>query len=118
MQAKPISTSEERHKAKQLEELIHHRLIAKKMVKLGLDDDEAMIQLAKSRPEIAQKQLEQLESYHLNSKSTLRSIQVCAQRIADMVKSLKGYARPDDETYRLSDIHEGIEDTLVILKIA
>ncbi|EGQ8093750.1 cyclic nucleotide-binding domain-containing protein [Vibrio cholerae] len=115
MQAKPISTSEERHKAKQLEELIHHRLIAKKMVKLGLDDDEAMIQLAKSRPEIAQKQLEQLESYHLTG-STLRSIQVCAQRIADMVKSLKGYARPDDETYRLSDIHEGIEDTLVIFE--
>lgn len=57
MQAKPISTSEERHKAKQLEELIHHRLIAKKMVKLGLDDDEAMIQLAKSRPEIAQNNL-------------------------------------------------------------
>ncbi|KQA19614.1 ATP-binding protein [Vibrio metoecus] len=115
MQAKPISTSEERGKAKQLEELIHHRLMAKKMVKLGLDNDEAMIQLARSRPETAQKQLEQLESYHITG-STLRSIQVCAQRIADMVKSLKGYARPDDETYRLVDIHEGIEDTLVIFE--
>ncbi|MCR9387074.1 ATP-binding protein [Vibrio metoecus] len=115
MQAKPISTSEERGKAKQLEELIHHRLMAKKMVKLGLDNDEPMIQLARSRPETAQKQLEQLESYHITG-STLRSIQVCAQRIADMVKSLKGYARPDDETYRLADIHEGIEDTLVIFE--
>lgn len=115
MQAKPVSTSEERSKAKQLESLIHHRLIAKKMVKLGLDENEAMIQLAKNYPESAQKQLEQLESYHLSG-STLRSIQVCAQRIADMVKSLKGYARPDDETYRLVDIHEGIEDTLVIFE--
>lgn len=85
------------------------------MVKLGLDEDELMIQFAKTRPETAQKQLEQLESYHLTG-STLRSIQVCAQRIADMVKSLKGYARPDDETYRQVDIHEGIEDTLVIFE--
>ncbi|MGL6026107.1 MAG: cyclic nucleotide-binding domain-containing protein, partial [Vibrio sp.] len=115
MQARPISTSQERSKAKQLETIIHHRLLAKKMVKLGLDDDQNLIQLAKSHPETAQKQLEQLESYHLTG-STLRSIQVCAQRIADMVKSLKGYARPDDETYRLADIHEGIEDTLVIFE--
>ncbi|MGL4192593.1 ATP-binding protein [Vibrio misgurnus] len=115
MQARPISTSQERSKAKQLETIIHHRLLAKKMVKLGLDDNQNLIQFAKSDPDAAQKQLEQLESYHLTG-STLRSIQVCAQRIADMVKSLKGYARPDDETYRLTDIHEGIEDTLVIFE--
>lgn len=115
MQAKPISTSLERQNSKQLEDIIHHRLLAKKMVKLGLNEDNAMIQLAKSRPDAAIEQLEQLEHYHLTG-STLRSIQVCAQRIADMVKSLKGYARPDDETYRLTDIHEGIEDTLVIFE--
>ncbi len=33
-----------------------------------------------------------------------------------MVKSLKGYARSDDETLHYADLHEGIEDTLVIFE--
>lgn len=33
-----------------------------------------------------------------------------------MVKSLKGYARSDDERMHYADIHEGIEDTLVIFE--
>ena len=33
-----------------------------------------------------------------------------------MVKSLKGYARADDEVMHSVDIHEGIEDTLVIFE--
>ncbi|MDF4856766.1 HAMP domain-containing sensor histidine kinase, partial [Vibrio parahaemolyticus] len=48
--------------------------------------------------------------------ASLRSINVCAARIADMVKSLKGYARSDDERMHYADIHEGIEDTLVIFE--
>jgi signal transduction histidine kinase len=32
------------------------------------------------------------------------------------VLSLKGYARSDDETQHYADIHEGIEDTLVIFE--
>ncbi len=46
----------------------------------------------------------------------LRSINVCAQRIADLVKSLKSYARQDDETIHTVDLHEGLEDTLVIFE--
>ena len=46
----------------------------------------------------------------------LRSINVCAQRIADLVKSLKSYARQDDEKIHTVDLHEGLEDTLVIFE--
>ncbi len=62
-------------------------------------------------------ELDKLENFQVTG-STLRSIQVCAQRIADMVKSLKGYARPDNESYECVDLHEGIEDTLVIFETA
>ncbi|MCV6071793.1 hypothetical protein OFP26_40070, partial [Escherichia coli] len=55
------------------------------------------------------------EQYH-QAGASLRSINVCAARIADMVKSLKGYARSDDERMHYADIHEGIEDTLVIFE--
>ncbi len=113
--SKPISTSEEREQAKQLEAIIGHRLLAKKMVKLGLNKDEVMVKQAKSSPEATLKVLESLERYHVTG-STLRSIKVCAQRITDMVKSLKGYARADDETFHYADVHEGIEDTLVIFE--
>lgn len=115
LQAKPTSTAEERTRAKTLEVEIKNRLVAKKLVKLNLDDDAELKQLAKNSPDNALERLEHLESYFLTG-STLRSINVCAQRIADMVKSLKGYARPDDETLHRVDIHEGIEDTLVIFE--
>jgi len=110
-----MSTSEERELAKLLENQIHNRLLAKKMVKLGLNNNEESIKQAKSNPDAMLKNLESLERYHLTG-STLRSIKVCAQRITDMVKSLKGYARADDETFHVVDIHEGIEDTLVIFE--
>ncbi|AQM19786.1 GHKL domain-containing protein [Vibrio anguillarum] len=115
LSAKPTSTSEERARAKAIENEIHHRLIAKKLVKLNLDDDLALRQSAKHDPEKTLETLEQLENYFLTG-STLRSINVCAQRIADMVRSLKGYARPDDEALHKVNIHEGIEDTLVIFE--
>ncbi|MFL7865279.1 ATP-binding protein [Vibrio cincinnatiensis] len=115
LQAKPVSTAEERLRAKALDSQIHHRLLAKKLVKLGLDNDDALIQLAKTHPQKAEQAIEKLERYYLSG-SNLRSIQVCAQRIADMVKSLKSYARQDDETFHTVDIHEGLEDTLVIFE--
>ncbi|MGD8109112.1 ATP-binding protein [Vibrio sp. TRT 21S02] len=113
--AKPISTSQERQMAKQLEAELGDRRLAKKIVKLGLELDAHLKSKVQASPSETLKELNMLEHYHLTG-STLRSIHVCAQRIADMVKSLKGYARPDDETFHSVDIHEGIEDTLMIFE--
>ncbi len=114
-EAKPVSTAAERERVKQLMTQVKDRRISKKMVKLNLDSDERLIRLAQKDPEQALEILANSEHYHQVG-ATLRSIGVCAQRIADMVKSLKGYARPDDETFHYVDIHEGIEDTLVIFE--
>ncbi|OIQ26802.1 ATP-binding protein [uncultured Vibrio sp.] len=111
----PTSTAEERERSKQLEGDIKHRLLAKKLVKLNLENDNELKTLAKRDSEKALSLVNDYEAYHLTG-STLRSISVCAQRIADMVKSLKGYARPDDEVFHSINIHEGIEDTLVIFE--
>ncbi|WCP66040.1 ATP-binding protein [Vibrio tubiashii] len=112
---RPRSTAKERELTKILDEQIQDRRVAKKLVKLGLESDKKWLELATNQPQQAQQTLERLEDYHLAG-ATLRSINVCAGRIADMVKSLKGYARPDDEKLHLVDIHEGIEDTLVIFE--
>ncbi|MCF7481629.1 ATP-binding protein [Vibrio sp. J1-1] len=113
--SKPASTAELRTRVKQLNPILPDRTLAKKIVSLGLESDSAFLsQLAKKRHSAAQT-LGTLEQYH-KAGASLRSINVCAARIADMVKSLKGYARADDESMHYADIHEGIEDTLVIFE--
>ncbi|WP_194435163.1 ATP-binding protein [Vibrio fluminensis] len=115
LSSRPNSTAEERQKTKSVENLVGDRRLAKKLVKLGLNEDQHWLKRAKSNPLLVSDELNELESFHVAG-ATLRSINVCAQRIADMVKSLKGYARQDDETFHFVDIHEGIEDTLVIFE--
>lgn len=115
LQSKPRSTADEREQVKVLSKDIANRRIAKKLVKLNLNHDIHWLTRAKQQESALLDDLEQLENYHLAG-STLRSINVCALRIADMVKSLKGYARSDEETFHLADIHEGLEDTLVIFE--
>tara|TARA_Y100001956_G_scaffold81541_1_gene99387 strand:- start:724 stop:2655 length:1932 start_codon:yes stop_codon:yes gene_type:complete len=111
----PRSTAEERDQVKQVDAQIHQRRVAKKLVKLNLSTDQDWLTKAKQGDANLLQELEELENYHLAG-ATLRSINVCALRIADMVKSLKGYARSDDERFLNADIHEGIEDTLVIFE--
>ncbi|EGU32826.1 response regulator [Vibrio scophthalmi LMG 19158] len=115
LSSRPSSTADERKRTKETEQKVGDRRIAKKLVKLGLENDAYWAQRVKRDQQQATYDLVELENFHLAG-ATLRSINVCAQRIADMVKSLKGYARPDDETFHYVDIHEGIEDTLVIFE--
>jgi two-component system, NtrC family, sensor kinase len=58
------------------------------------------------------KQHRVLETLTENSKS----IHVAASRISRIVKSLKGFARLDEAEYQLTDLHRGIEETLVLLE--
>jgi predicted ATPase/signal transduction histidine kinase len=44
-----------------------------------------------------------------------QSIRNGAQRVQDIVKSLRTFSRLDEATYKQIDLHEGIESTLVIL---
>ncbi|EGQ9881904.1 TPA: cyclic nucleotide-binding domain-containing protein [Vibrio vulnificus] len=113
--SKPMSTAELRERSNQLLSCVDNRNIARKLVALGLEQDNELLTQLKQHPTEGARQLEQLEHYFLIG-NALRSIDVCASRIADMVKSLKGYARADDEKTHIADIHEGIEDTLVIFE--
>ncbi len=113
--SKPRSTAAERELVKAVDEHIGNRRVTKKLVKLGLDNQPEWVERARNQDAQLLEELDQLENYQLAG-ATLRSINVCAQRIADLVKSLKGYARGDDERFHTTDIHEGIEDTLVIFE--
>ncbi|MCF7475727.1 ATP-binding protein [Vibrio sp. J2-4] len=112
---KPASTAELRSRVKALNHALPDRTLAKKVVNLGLESDHELLTQLTKKQQVSSHVLDTLEQYH-KAGSTLRSINVCAARIADMVKSLKGYARSDDEIQHYADIHEGIEDTLVIFE--
>ena len=84
-------------------------------MRLNLSQDSKVLDTLKDSPIAGKELLNDLEHYHYVGNS-IRSIQVCSKRIADMVKSLKSYAREDDEVRHYADIHEGLEDTLVIFE--
>ncbi|MFL7037463.1 ATP-binding protein [Vibrio lentus] len=113
--AKPLSTAQERQLVKHLTSTIDDRTLAKKAVRLNLSQDSKVLDTLKDSPIAGKELLNDLEHYHYVGNS-IRSIQVCSKRIADMVKSLKSYAREDDEVRHYADIHEGLEDTLVIFE--
>ncbi|MGF1755058.1 ATP-binding protein [Vibrio makurazakiensis] len=113
-QSQPLSTATERQLVSNLLPTVENRQIAKKLVRLKLNENQDYIRSLLDNESPLQ-ELEALERYHLTG-NAIRSISVCAERIADMVKSLKGYAREDDEKLHIVDIHEGIEDTLVIFE--
>lgn len=111
----PTSTSDTRARAKQIEKLVNDRVTAKKIVQIGLDDEHQILQYQAKLGDSFKETITEWEQYSLAG-NTIRSMSICAQRIADLVKSLKGYAREDDETIHFVNIHEGIEDTLIIFE--
>ncbi|MCW8330794.1 ATP-binding protein [Photobacterium sp. SDRW27] len=115
MKSRPLSTSETRQRAKRLESTLDDRQLARKAVQMGVDNSEHLdTWLLSQKPQLKSVMAEWDNYYQMGN--FLRSINVCAQRIADLVKSLKSYARQDDETIHTVDLHEGLEDTLVIFE--
>ncbi|BDU37709.1 ATP-binding protein [Vibrio nigripulchritudo] len=110
----PESTATQREHAKAIEKQIGDRRIAKKLVKLGLHKDELVLNKLMASNEL-DKTLPKLEHYYTVG-NTLRSLNVCASRITDMVKSLKGYARDEGESIQDCNILEGLEDTLTMFE--
>ncbi|MGR5166479.1 ATP-binding protein [Vibrio astriarenae] len=111
----PLSTAELRKRSRELEKSLPDRVVAKKLVNLGLEKDTTLLKLAKNQPEKVKALLKHYETHHQTG-STLRSMDNCSKRIAEMVKSLKGYAKPGEEHFQYANIHEGIDDTLVMFE--
>lgn len=114
--AQPVSTSEIRDKTRQAEGRFGDRQQARLAVQMHLDDELSWQRWFAGRTG-AQREalLVQLELFQQTG-SFLRNIEVCARRIGDLVKSLKQYARQDGDEPSLVDLHEGLEDTLMIFE--
>ncbi|MEM9220506.1 MAG: ATP-binding protein [Cyanobacteria bacterium P01_F01_bin.150] len=56
-----------------------------------------------------------LEFLSQDSKKLFQSMRVGADRICDIIKSLRTFSRLDESDFKIVDIHEGIDSTLTIL---
>ena len=110
----PLTTQETRARAKILQPLFESGLLAKKAVAMGLDNNPRFNQII-TRQKNPEEIVEKLDGYY-QAGNFMRNIDVCAHRIADLVKSLKHYAGQDTEQTVTTNILEGIEETLIIFE--
>lgn len=69
-------------------------------------------------PDIVQEVIDEIELDFIESdlNKTFRSMQTGAKRIKEIVLSLRNFSRLDEADFKEADIHEGIDNTLMILQ--
>ena len=68
--------------------------------------------------EVIQEELEALDLDFIQTdiNKLLQSMKVGSQRVSDIVKSCRNFSRLDESTFKVVDIHEGLESALMILQ--
>ncbi|UCH59786.1 MAG: CoA-binding protein [Anaerolineales bacterium] len=85
------------------------------MVNLGYPEEDIRSWLAKFQGEVLEAVLQWLEA-NLSTYTLLEEISQGASRIGEIVKSLKSYVYLDQAPVQEVDIHEGLDNTLVMLR--
>lgn len=101
------STSTERELIRTLNEALGDRHLARRLVQAGIEDP------AQARRIIANPtgELEMVEQ-GARVGNALRSVLSASERVIELTKSLKGYARPDADETKPCDVREGLDDAL------
>lgn len=111
----PLSTREIREKSQPLLSLLQSSLLAKQAIEIGLDHETQLKQLAQEN-QISEPLLINYLNQYYEIGRFLRNIEVSGTRVEALVQSLKSYARQDRGQYEIFDLHEGLEETLLILQ--
>ena len=113
--SRPLPTAEERRRRGELEKAGLESGIARRLVKVGVvSADEYRDRFGGLEPEALGAQLDDIERFY-DLGLALRNIGSSAGRIADLVGSLRTYARSGQELSTDIDLNHGLEDTLVLL---
>ena len=111
----PLPTAEERRRRGELERVGLTSGIARRLVKVGVASaDEYQERFGGLDDEALATQLDDIERFY-DLGLALRNIGSSAGRIADLVGSLRTYARSGQELSTEIDLNHGLEDTLVLL---
>ncbi|MEH6453654.1 MAG: ATP-binding protein [Psychromonas sp.] len=107
----PLSTKETRARTNALLATVPDKKLAKQLVNMDLDGKDIPLEDNRDLSE----SVNLLNEFH-QAGTILRNSSSCAVRIADLVKSLKHYAGQDSEAPVPANIHEGLEETLIIFE--
>ncbi len=114
LESRPMSTRELREARNDLARALGDESLAQRLVSVGvLSYDEYELRFARLPRRECHRLLGVLERYHKLG-AALRNIRSCAERMTALVKSLRSYARTDQGPAQDVDVHEGLEDTLLL----
>ena len=115
LESAPVSTREIRKLARELFAVVGDEVLTRRLVKIGITTPDAFKRrVGKVTGERRNRLICKMEQYH-ELGTSLRNVCTCADRISDIVASLKSYARSDQDRVDAVDVHKGLEDTLVML---
>ncbi|MBU0637611.1 MAG: cyclic nucleotide-binding domain-containing protein [Planctomycetes bacterium] len=110
----PLSTPEQRQRRTALTQTLHDDALARRLVKVGITTpEEYRARFGRLAGRKRDRALAAAERYSQLGAS-LRNIASCSRRIAALVKSLRSYARADEAPVANVNLHEGLEDTLLM----
>lgn len=111
----PLSTATARAHTRTLSELTGSKRTARDLVNIGLYQQDTVTNWQQRLGSHFDTELATWKQYARCGR-LLRSNHVCAGRIADLVKSLRTYARQDSEQRQRTHIIESIDDTLTLFE--
>jgi two-component system, NtrC family, sensor kinase len=103
----PSSTADDRAKRRALTEALGDRALAARLFAAGIEDPAEATELA-GRDEATLALVEAAAGIG----GAVHNLDVASERIAELVASLKAYARPDTRPTDGIDLHQGLEDTI------
>ena len=110
----PLSTRDERRYRSALAAALEDEGLARRVVRIGITSvDEYRSLVGDPAPGSNQPDLDRIERYHQLGIS-LRNLRSSAGRIAALVQSLRSYARSGREMSDDIDIHDSLEETLLL----
>jgi two-component system, NtrC family, sensor kinase len=109
--APPPRPAEERAARRTLAAALGDESLARRLTALGITDPDRARELLGGRGAAATRRLELVERA-AGLGTAVRNLDVASARIAELVASLRSYARPDATAAIEVDLHETLEDTL------
>jgi signal transduction histidine kinase len=107
----PLSTIEVRQRTNAMLTHVADKSLARQLVNMNLDVQEIPLEHNRNLSE----SINLLNEFY-KAGTILRNSSSCAARIADLVKSLKHYSGQDSSAPETINIHDGIEETLIIFE--
>ncbi|MCP4594748.1 MAG: cyclic nucleotide-binding domain-containing protein [bacterium] len=110
----PLSTREQRKLRATLAETVGNDVLAQRLVKVGITTpDEHRSRFRGLADDERARQVVSMERYHQLGES-LRNLSSCSERVSAIVSSLRSYSRADETAVAEVNLHEGLENTLLM----